>query len=200
MEVRDIGFQFKGARKYIHGTDMFDVIVSTYPREDINNIRFTVHDFVHIPRCQLYLTGSKEELNSVSNIRVRYQFDVNGTTQWMALTEAEGDATSGGRYEYDEERVISLCRMVNEGIVLVQPSPFTFIESIVAMNKHMHQQLLPEAIGKWIFTRIDLAAICDARANLALQLKHNMNYRLTKSDILVDGNKVGDLYFSLVKS
>ena len=68
------------------------------------------------------------------------------------------------------------------------------------MNKHMHQQMFPEAVGKWIFTRIDLEAVCDARENLALDFKHNMNYRLTKSDILLGGNKTGDLYFSLVKS
>jgi hypothetical protein len=67
------------------------------------------------------------------------------------------------------------------------------------MNKHMHQLLFPELIGKWIFTRIDLPLFCDAHEKLALKIQHNMNNRLTKSDIEVDGKKVGDIFFSLVE-
>lgn len=200
MEVREIEFQFKGARKYIQGPDIFNAMVSSCPSAGMNNIRFTVHDFVYTPVCRLYLADSKETLNEVADIRARCQFDVNGATRWLAVTQGAGDATSGARYGYDEERIISLCRMAGEGIALAQQSPFSFIETVVSMNKHMHQQLFPETVGKWIFTRIDLAAFCDAREKLALQFRHNMNYRLTKSDILVNGTKVGDIYFSLVKS
>jgi hypothetical protein len=200
MKVKQIEFQFKGERNYIHGTDMFNAMIATHSGIIINNIRFTAHDFVHSPICQLYQADSKEALNNIQDIRARCQFDVNGITHWLALTQMDVDATPANRYEYDEEQIISLCRMEGEGIVLTQHSPFTFIENIVAMNKHMHQQLFPDALGKWIFTRIDLVVGCDVREKLALQLKHNMNYRLTKSDILVDGKKVGDIFFSLVKS
>lgn len=200
VEVREFEFQFKGARSYIHGTDMFNAMVSSYPGAGLSNIRFTVHDFVHTPVCLLYLADSMDELNTVRDIRARCQFEVNGEMRWLALTQGAGDATSGVRYGYDEEQIISLCRMVQDGIVLAQQSSYSFIENIVAMNKHMHQQLFPDAVGKWIFTRIDLAAFCDAREKLALQFRHNMNFRLTKSDILVNGSKVGDIYFSLVKS
>jgi hypothetical protein len=50
-----------------------------------------------------------------------------------------------------------------------------------------------------VFTRIDLERGCNEREKLALRLRHNLQYRLTKSDILVDGRKVGDLFFSLMK-
>jgi len=200
MEVRQIEFQFKGVRHYIHGPDIFNAMVSAGSGRVINNIRFTVHDFVRTPRCQLHLADNKNALNTVQNIRARCQYDESGITHWLALTEADGDETSGGRYNYDEEQLISLYRIENETIFLTRKSPFTFIENIVAMNKHLHQQLFPEALGKWIFTRIDLDALSDERKDLALHFKHNMNYRLTKSDILINGNKVGDLYFSLVKS
>lgn len=200
MTIRQIEFQFKGTRNYIHGTDMFNAMISAHLNTVVNNIRFAVHGFVHTPICQLHMADSKEALNEVQDIRARCQFDANGSTHWLVLTQAEGDASSGGRYDYDEEQLIALCRIENETISLAQHSPFTFIENIVAMNKHMHQQLFPEVVGKWIFTRIDLDADYDERENLALHFKHNMNYRLTKSDILVNGNKVGDIYFSLVKS
>lgn len=200
MKVRQIEFPFKGTRNYIQGPDIFNAMISARANTVINNIRFTVHDFVRSHLCQLHLTESKDALNNLQNIRARCQYDENGITHWLALTKADGDAASAGRYEYNEEPLIALCHLEKEIITLSQQSPFTFIETIVAMNKHMHQQLFPEVAGKWIFTRIDLNAFCDERENLALHFKHNMNYRLTKSDILVNGNKAGDLYFSLVKS
>lgn len=200
MEIRQVEFQFKGSRNYVHGTDMFSLMLTGYPTSVLSNIRFTVHGIVHTPICKLYLADNKELLNDVADIRARCQFETNSVTHWLALMQGVGDAVSGRRYEYDEDRIIKLCNMTDEGIVLLQQSPFTFIESVVSMNKHMHQQLFPDVTGKWLFTRIDLEAGCDEREKLSLRFRHNMNYRLTKSDILVNGEKVGDIYFSLVKS
>jgi len=200
VKVKQIEFQFKGARNYIHGTDMFTTMLSGHTDTVISNIRFAVHDFVYSPVCQLHVTETKEALNDIQDIRARCQFDSNATKCWVALTQANDNNVLGRRYDYDEKQLISLCRIEQNIVSLTQLSPFTFIESIVAMNKQMHQQMFPEAVGKWVFTRIELNVFCNERENLALHFKHNMNYRLTKTDILVDGVKVGDLYFSLVKS
>jgi hypothetical protein len=200
VQVSEIEFQFKGKRNYIHGTDIFNAMISSYPGSGMNNIRFTVHDFVRTPLCQLYLAEAKDELNAVEGICARSQFDADGITHWLALTQGKGDATTGGRYAYDEDRIISACRMNEQSIALVQQSQFNFIETIVSMNKHMHEQLFPDVTGKWIFTRIDLDTRYEDREKLALRFRHNMNYRLTKSDILANDKKIGDIYFSLVKS
>lgn len=200
MQARSVTFKFKGARNYIHGTDMFNAIITGATSTTIKNIRFTIHDFVHTPICQIFLTDNKEDLNNVRGICARCQCDENGITHWFALTGLDGDENSGERYEYDEDRIVSLCALEQDKITLKEHSPFTFIETVVAMNKHMHQQLFLDAPGKWIFTKIDLDNVIGERDNLALQLKHNMNFRLTKSDILLNNKKVGDIYFSLVKS
>jgi hypothetical protein len=68
------------------------------------------------------------------------------------------------------------------------------------MNKKYLQLLFPGAPGKWVFTRIDLKKNHMERKDLGLIFKHNMNFRLTKSNICLGGEKIGDLYFSLVKS
>lgn len=200
VETREIEFRFKGNRDYIHGTDMFNVMSACFPSLGMSNIRFTVHGFIYTPLCRLYVTGNKDALSEVPDVRARCQFEVDGATKWLALTQLEGDTTTGTRYAYDENRITTLCKIGDAGVVLTSMSPFTFIESVVAMNKFMHEQMFPEAVGKWIFTRIDLTRFCDERENLEIQFKHNMNFRLTKADVLVDGAKVGDIYFSLVKS
>ena len=201
MDIKQITFQFKGARNYIQGPDIFNAMtVADTDGIILNNIRFSVHGFVHKSLCHLYSSDTKEALNTVPDIRARCQFDKNGITQWLVLTESDGDTAFVERNEYDEDRVISLCRLQDDGIILTQKSPFSFIETIVSMNKRLHQQLFPEVIGKWVFTRIELDTACYERENLALRFRHNMNYRLTKSDVLVNGEKLGDIYFSLVKS
>lgn len=200
MEVKNIEFQFKGTRKYIQGPDIFNEMIMQSNCSNPSNIRFTAHGFINSSHCKLYLTLLKEELNDLTDIRARCQFFENSIPYWLAVEQEMEDTTSALRVEYDEEKVISSCICNQESIVLIKESPFTFIETVVSMNKYMHQQLFPEAVGKWIFTRIDLDSNCTARDKLELRFKHNMNYRLTKSDVLVDGVKIGDIYFSLVKS
>lgn len=200
METRQIEFRFKGRRDYIQGPDMFNALTDAAGKDGLRSIRFTAHGFVRTPVCNLYLSDDPNGLADVADIRARCQFEKDGKMRWLALTEGAGDAASGGRYDYDEERLVAASRMEGESIALIQPSPFSFIESIVAMCKHMHQQMFPDVQGKWIFTRIDLDEVCEVQEKLSLRFRHNMNYRLTKSDILFDGQKIGDLYFSLVKA
>lgn len=198
---KKITLQFKGARNYLHGTDLFNAIIEEYGASNICDLRFSVHEFILVPECILYAADTQAELNALRDTHVRCQFMANGVARWLAVVPvADSSVAVGGRYEYNEQDVISLCTLNNESITLTGTSPFSFIETVVAMNKQLHQSLFADAVGKWIFTRIDLNARCDARENITLSLRHNMNYRLTKSDILLAGAKIGDIYFSLVKS
>ena len=200
MEKKRVEFRFKGMRNYIHGTDMFNTMTGGYQPGTLENIRFTIHNFVWKPSCDLFQANSKEALNSRTDAKVRCQFDCNGSTHYLVLVEQDGDTSTGSRYEYDEDRIVALTRTPDDFIELTQKSPFTFIETVVAMNKHLLQTRFPKAPGKWAFTRIDLTNDCDDREKIALHFRHNMNFRLTKTDVLVDGQEVGDIYFSLVKS
>lgn len=201
MEIIQVKFRYKGTRDYIHGTDMFNAIMeASNPSSARSNILFTINDYVRTAMCKLYLTSSKESLEEVKDIAVRCQLDIDGITHWVAIVQDERDSGERERYSYDESQILSLCGTVGEGISLSQLSPYTFIETVVAMTKHMHQQLFPDISGKWVFTRILLPLFCDVKKGLAIRLRHNMNYRLTKSDIEVDGNKVGDIFFSLVNA
>jgi len=193
-----VEFTFKGNRTYIQGPDLFNVMLAGFPDGLRRQIRFSAHDFVHTPNCMSHLTTDKSELAGLSDIKARCQCELDGVDYWMALTALQTDSADGKRMPYDEERVTSQCRIEGHGIGLIGESPFSFIETLVSMNKYLHQQLFSDAVGKWIFTRIDLDQEYDAQSGLALLLKHNLNYRLTKSEILLDGKRLGDIYFSLV--
>jgi hypothetical protein len=197
---RRVVFRYKGERNYIHGTDMFNEMLNISDTSEISDVNFSVHDFVDIAACDLYDTYDKKDLNILDGIKARCQFNINGKIKWTALIPDDSITKSSSRYEYDESRITSLCKLDGEVIELSRVSPFSFIESVVAMNKQLLESLFPDANGKWVFTRIDLEKFSTATTGLSLQFKHNMKFRLTKSDILVDGEKLGELYFSLVKS
>lgn len=199
MDRRHVVFKFKGNRNYLHGTDFFNAMTAGYPATALQNIRFSVHGFVSEPDCQIYVTDYEEEINAVADIRARCQFDVDNQTKWLVLTPGIAKKSPKHRYEFDEEQILSCCSKNDNTISLCTQSPFSFIENIVAMSKHLHQYLFPEVQGQWLFTRIELTRGSDRRDSIGLTLKHNMKYRLTKSDIIVDGQKIGDLFFSLLK-
>lgn len=200
MEEISVCFQYKGQRDYIHGTDMYNELITHFSGNVLKNIKFSVHGFIRDPRCLLYVSECKISMDTIEGIETRCQLDVDGSTHWMGLKPLVcDDCSEAGRYPYDEDGLVNLCQLDKETISLPIESPYTFIETIVAMNKRLLQILFPDANGKWVFTRIDLPELSSVRSKLAVRFMHNMNYRLLKSDILVDDIKAGDLYFSLVK-
>jgi len=196
-----VTFQYKGSRNYVQGPDMFNMFLEQFSGNELTDIRFSVHGFVHQVSCLLYISKDKSDLDSVSDIKARCQVKVDGEVQYLGLSPmSDPPELEPGRYAYDENSLLQYCQVLDDRIILNGQSPFSFIETIVAMKKRLMESLFPEVEGKWVFTRIDLPISCDANTSLTIVFKHNMNFRILKSDILVDGEKVGDLYFSLVKS
>jgi len=201
IEKRSVIFKYKGDRSYIHGTDMFNELIQASANSPLTNIIFTVHDFVRERACEIIIASTKKELNETEAIKTRCQMDVDGKTRWVVLREINSHIdTKNSRYEYDEDKVISICNQSEQMISLGGESPFTFIETIVVMNKYLLEQMFSDADGKWVFTRINLKYFCNAKSGLSLTFKHNMNFRLLKSEIMINGEVVGDLGFTLVKS
>lgn len=199
MQSAQLEFCFKGGRDYIHGTDMFNALVGVHPTVMLHKVHFTIHGFVRTPRCEVYRTDSREALRELRDVKVHASFDLGGITQLIALKEAS-TLEPARSYEYSEDRVTSLCDVHDHGIALKRESPFTFIETVVAMNKHMHQTLFADATGKWLFTGIYLEEHgCDRREGISLHIGHNVNYRLTRAEIVHNGQVIGNLFFSMVK-
>jgi hypothetical protein len=166
----------------------------------LREVHFSIHRFVRTPHCEVYQTDSKESLATLENIKARASFNLGGISQWAALKELSSSPSGPAkRYEYPEDRVTSLCVIQDRSVALNGESPFTFIESVVAMNKHMHQKLFADTLGKWIFTGIELTHGCDARKGLALRISRDVNFRLTRAEVLHHGQAIGNLFFSLVK-
>lgn len=197
MISKKLNFEFKGDRDYIHGTDLFNELASRYGYK-ISAISFTVHDFVTNPCCLLYESKTKSEIDVLEGIKARASFDLDGEKRYIGLVE--GPPENGARYDYDESLITKATVIDGDTIRLTSESPYSFIETIVAMNKHYLQNRFEDVAGKWIFTRLELDHVQDARNELSIVFRHNMNFRLTKSDVLINDKKVGEIYFSLLRA
>jgi len=195
--IQNMLFRFKGDRNYVHGTDLFNGLVTHFGTCSLKNIRFSIHSFIAVLGCRLSVVDVDEQLEPAE---VSCVLEADGHEYALSIqADPELDAPLE-RYDYDETAITSLCVLGEDALTLEGESPHSFIETIVSMNKHMHQQLFPEAKGKWIFTKLELDAYEDVRNQLRLHLKHNFSFKLTKTEILADGVSLGHIYFSLVKS
>jgi hypothetical protein len=176
---------------------MFSELVNKY-RNKIKALSFTIHGFVTTPSCLLYESKVKSEIDALEGIKARASFDLDGEKRYIGIIE--GASENGARYDYDESLITKATAIGGDTISLTSESPYSFIETIVAMNKHYLQKRFEDVAGKWIFTRLELDQVQDARSELSLVFRHNMNFRLTKSDVLINDKKVGEIYFSLLKA
>jgi hypothetical protein len=123
----------------------------------------------------------------------------------MGLVLLENDELIQCSYAYPEHEIISAAKLDKnkQEIELRDFSGFTLIEKIVALNKALHHALYPEVSGKWYFTRIkinafDLSEWQEDDVKLHLNLKQNLQFKLTNTVFYINDHFSGNIYFSLV--
>lgn len=80
-------------------------------------------------------------------------------------------------------------------------SPFSEMETWVALTKALHKACLPEVRARWVFARIVLPVGLDVpQAGIRrLVIEANWHGRLTRTRLERGGQRVGDMYFSVVE-
>lgn len=192
---------FKGARTYVHGTDMLNVVYASVVRQTgatgicrlnfmIN--RMTSHNLsVELEQGEPHAVAAQPPVATLS-------FQVNEQS-WHGTLVEEPDEPSC-RYPYDEESIIEKCRVDQSGrsISLEGETDFTPIEVVVAMTKALHQALYPDAPGKWVFCRWESEhwPITIPASGFSVMLSKTLGSRLTKSAVVAGEERVGWIYFS----
>jgi len=198
MQIHNVSLSFKANRNYIHGTDLFNELLSYFTEKNLTNINYTIHKLIENNHGHIYIADTAEEfkyLLPISNATIRLCADEK--MHWVAFLFADEPPINSIRYMYDENNLIKLCRFGEKTIVLHEGSPFTFIETIVAMHKQLLQTLHPNA-GKWLFTKLILTSYPVSGKTISISYRHNFNFKLVKSSILIDGELMGEIYFSLL--
>ena len=187
-----LSFCFKGGRDYVHGTDIVAKLFAHFSQNSITDVDMK---FNGITSTNLLLIDGSEAENAKVNIRAKS----DGEEKLMQLVE--NDEPINCRYEYDEDQIINKTKIDLESkqIFLNESTEFNACENFVAMNKHLLQKLYPDEKGKWYFTRLEQKIMIKNDALITVKLIKNFNFRLTKSDIILNGKVIGSVYFTMVK-
>lgn len=183
---------FKGGRNYVQGPDIVSALLKEMESRLITNIDLK---FNGIASTQLDLVDG--DTNEQAKVNIRW-FE-NGQERIYQLIE--NGKPIDCRFEYDEEQIIQRTKLDldSQSIVLQQPTGYTLCENFVAMNKFLLQSLFPDVQGKWYFTRLEQNGLIIENASITVKLIKNFNFRLVKSDVLVENIVIGSIYFTMVK-
>lgn len=196
MKKYNLDFCFKGSRTYVHGTDIFNQVIEILKNDFTNeNIDLSFHG---IARTNIDLVSEKPDNEELVKFAFKYS-RADGSRN--ILYAVENGIKIDCRYEYPEENIceLSIVDIENQTVTLEQNSSYSFVENSVALNKYLLENIFPDAGGKWYFTRFQLKEIPNKNFYpLKLMLKANFNFKLTKTEIFIDNNSVGYVYFSLV--
>lgn len=198
MDNQNIAFCFKGQRNYVHGTDIYNRLYETVLKDQIQSDASFDLSFHGVATTNLKCLETPPEDENLLKFACKY-FDQTGERK--ILYGVENNEAINCRYEYPEENICSLSTINTElqKISLAQDSSFSFIENCVALNKFLLETLFPDVNGKWYFTRLQLKKFqINTIYPLEIRFQSNFNFKLLKSEIYVEDESVGFIYFSLV--
>lgn len=201
MITQKLKFCFKGSRDYVQGPDIFDNVIKKvsliFDLTCITNIKYSAYSMLH-RNANMYLLEEfeRDEFETINSL---ITFDYNQKKYYVVVVENNHSISCSN--DYSENIVRNNSVIENNEIIFANSLPDSLTEIIVSMNKYFLQSTV-STNGKWIVTKFDYSKIHQqyeiAEKNIMLKLISNFNNKLTKSAILIDGEQVGFLYFSLV--
>lgn len=192
---KELEFNFKGSRDYIHGTDIYNTILSSCKDDIVSNFEISFHNVAY---NNLILTNTKPDdlhylrfvchfIAKDSTIHYLYGVDNPLSRPTLSKPYLEENITKDVIINHDEK-----------SIILNNTSNFTYIEEIVALNKHLLTKIFPKIKGKWYFSKLQLQNIpLDKSYPIKIIFKSNFNFLIVKSEIYFNDKFLGFIYFSL---
>ena len=187
-----IDFQFKGNRDYVHGTDMINKYLSN--KSGVESLSVQIKKMTS---NNLRITSDSDNQVVVAEFNIQLN---NQKTEKDYLVETEHEAS--GRYEYDEEGLVSEAQIKKDekSISMQSDNSYTFIENVVALHKKLVSTIISDEV-KWLFVGLDLTEIpkIENSTKLLLSVMKNLGTKLVQSKIAINGKEIGTIKFSSIK-
>lgn len=192
---------FKGERNYVQGTTIFDEtirLLSAAGHSQLNNLEFLIHKITSA-NLRLVIETHHDTAPAFDDIAVM-KFVANGQPMHACIRPDAG--VPDVRVPYDESAVVDRCEIdaATRSIRLVlDDSGFSQIEVLVSMNKALHLAVLEKPEGtSWVFCRWDSPCwlLPADLSGVTVTLKQTLGTRLTRADVELRGQVLGQIYFS----
>jgi hypothetical protein len=193
-----IDFRLKGSRAYVQGPDMVEAamreVMAGEAAGQVSNLDFVMN---RMTGRNLDLIVDEVEPAGAAAV-ARFSFEAGGAARRGILVERSDKPA--GSHAYDEDELRRQCQVDAAGrrIVLQGASPFTPVETLVAMTKALHLAVYPQKAGQWLFARLEAPRwpLGDLGEGLEVRLGHGVGTRLTKSSARLGGEPLAWIFFS----
>lgn len=186
-----VTFVLKGSRNYVQGTSLFNALVHAANLRGLpdGKINVSFKHTIHNPICVLEQRSPTTEDSAVAKL-----FGKDGESIVLCLNEASS-TEEANRQEFDESEVCRGAVVGDRSIVQDNPHHQDHIELLVSLCKKMHQVCIDNT-KKWVFSRYDGQFPIPAAEKIELRITKQVGTRLTCSEVIINGEKIGDMYFS----
>ncbi|OHY79845.1 hypothetical protein [Marinobacter sp. AC-23] len=184
-------FAFKGNRNYVQGTSLFNALVHAAGQRGLTEgmINVSFKRMIHSPVCVLEQRSPTTDDPVAAKISGK-----DGESFGLCINESS-ETEVADRQEFDEPEVCRGAVLGEKSIVQENPHHQDRIELLVSLCKKVHQECIDDS-KKWVFSRYDGQFPIPAPDKVELRITKQVGTRLTCSDVLVNGEKIGDMYFS----
>lgn len=194
-------FSFWGERTYVHGSHMVNGFLTALNRWNIGkieNFSFTIHKTLRTQgRFRLFL-NAKHIIPDLPSVYAIFELQ---TRQGRYQAVLQGHPRPIVERIPDDEKLlipeVTLDVLSKSGAVFSFPNTRIF-SVITALNKSLHQAVFPyPKSGKWLLCRMDISCPNPLPCkSLTIQIIRTMGERMTRSIIIGDAGKFGEIYFS----
>lgn len=188
-------FCFKGKRTYVHGTDMYKILVMTVKKLGYqpNFLILSFHKLCET-NVDLYLLDEGE-------IASDYVLHATVKDQEKDLTivgmQSEEKVTC--RYEYDESLVTKDTTFSDNKAVVSLSDNYTIIEHLVAATKSYHVGMIE---GRWLFSKLKIdqesVSALEKGDQITLIFPPKISRKFTKTKVFIGDSPIGEIYFNLM--
>lgn len=197
MQTHKFSLSFKENRNYIQGPDIFNEMLRHFTDKELTEIDFSIHRLSLNHQGHIFFTRDLDEFKSQAHLgHATASLSANTQKYWISFFFEKEPSQNVVYQPYDESILITQCSISEQNIFLKEESPYSFAETIVSMHKKLLQTIFPNK-GKWLFTKLKLINYSTNNPNIMISFKRNFNFKLVQSDILINNQLAGEIYFSL---
>src|SRR6185295_7479549 len=145
---------FKGNRDYLQGGDLCNALMDQARQiyaGDISAFTVAFHRFVNRqPEAYWADEASIKPPDAVG------EFSVAGTNGRLIGWLVESDRQVDCRVPFDEDKIARFCTSVDDAVTFHGDCGYLPIEVAVSITKQLHNRVLHDPGGRWIFTKLNL--------------------------------------------
>lgn len=192
---------FKGGRKYVHGTTIYEQIMLGVTSLGLGNVdgKLRINLRAQLHHQAEFVYADPSEISSKPETAVTdFDLVISGKqmTGWVQPTITPVDTDKA----YNESLIRQHAAIDSQTITFNSQADFQPIDVSTSMAVQLHQALYPpQGKQKWLLARVTLDRPFKSTdtQSLQLELKRIVRDRFTETNIITQGKKCGQFHFLL---